>query len=41
LGSPDRSGRSGNQIMSPHYLLDPKSPAIVPKERWYEPPVKP
>ncbi len=29
------------QIMSPHYMLDPKSPAVVPKERWYEPPAKP
>lgn len=29
------------QIMSPHYMLDPKSPALVPKSRWYEPPAKP
>jgi small-conductance mechanosensitive channel len=29
------------QIMSPHYMLDPRSPAVVPKERWYEPPAKP
>jgi small-conductance mechanosensitive channel len=29
------------QIMSPHYMLDPRSPAIVPKQRWYEPPAKP
>ena len=29
------------QIMSPHYVLDPRSPAVVPKERWYEPPAKP
>jgi small-conductance mechanosensitive channel len=26
------------QIMSPHYMFDPKSPAVVPKERWYVPP---
>ncbi|HJV35588.1 mechanosensitive ion channel family protein [Geomonas sp.] len=26
------------QIMSPHYVFDPKSPAVVPKERWYVPP---
>ena len=29
------------QIMSPHYVFDPRSPAIVPKERWYVPPAKP
>ncbi|HTP66580.1 MAG TPA: mechanosensitive ion channel family protein [Geobacteraceae bacterium] len=29
------------QIMSPHYMFDPEAPAIVPKERWYEPPAKP
>ena len=29
------------QIMSPHYVLDPRSPAVVPRERWYEPPAKP
>jgi small-conductance mechanosensitive channel len=28
------------QIMSPHYVLDPRSPAIVPKEHWYKPPAK-
>lgn len=28
------------QIMSPHYVLDPRSPAIVPKEHWYAPPAK-
>jgi len=28
------------QIMSPHYVLDPRAPAIVPKGRWYEPPAK-
>jgi len=29
------------QIMSPHYMLDPSSPAVVPKSRWYEPPARP
>lgn len=29
------------QIMSPHYVLDPRSPAIVPKEHWYKDPAKP
>jgi len=26
------------QIMSPHYVLDPPAPVIVPRERWLEPP---
>ena len=30
----------GVQIMSPHYLGDPKEPKIVPKDRWHEPPAK-
>jgi small-conductance mechanosensitive channel len=28
----------GVQIMSPHYVLDPHAPAVVSKERWFEPP---
>ena len=28
----------GVQIMSPHYTADPAHPAIVPKEKWHEPP---
>ena len=28
----------GVQIMSPHYFTDPAAPAVVPKERWFEPP---
>jgi small-conductance mechanosensitive channel len=28
----------GVQIMSPHYLADPATPVVVPKERWFEPP---
>jgi small-conductance mechanosensitive channel len=31
----------GVQIMSPHYMLDPKEPQVVPKERWFSPPAKP
>jgi hypothetical protein len=27
--------------MSPHYIDDPKSPAIVPQEQWYAAPAKP
>jgi small-conductance mechanosensitive channel len=25
----------GVQILSPHYVTDPASPHVVPKERWY------
>jgi small-conductance mechanosensitive channel len=28
----------GVQIMSPHYVLDPGAPVVVPKKRWFEPP---
>jgi hypothetical protein len=28
----------GVQIMSPHYAFDPPATAVVPKERWFEPP---
>ena len=31
----------GVQIMSPHYMMDPKEPQVVPKENWYAPPAKP
>ena len=31
----------GVQIMSPHYVLDPKSPQVVPKEQWHAAPAKP
>jgi len=31
----------GVQIMSPHYLGDPPSPVIVPKQRWFDPPAGP
>jgi len=30
----------GVQIMSPHYLGDPKEAKIVPKEQWYQAPAK-
>jgi hypothetical protein len=28
----------GVQIMSPHYMMDPPQPQVVPKDKWYEPP---
>ncbi|MGH8689150.1 MAG: mechanosensitive ion channel family protein [Burkholderiales bacterium] len=31
----------GVQIMSPHYVLDPKEPQVVPKERWFAAPAAP
>ena len=31
----------GVQIMSPHYMIDPKEPQVVPKERWHLPPAPP
>jgi small-conductance mechanosensitive channel len=31
----------GVQIMSPHYMADPKEPQVVPKERWHLPPASP
>lgn len=31
----------GVQIMSPHYVLDPKEPHVVPKEKWFTPPAQP
>jgi small-conductance mechanosensitive channel len=30
----------GVQIMSPHYVLDPKEPQVVPREKWHEPPAR-
>ncbi|HEX7250034.1 MAG TPA: mechanosensitive ion channel domain-containing protein [Burkholderiales bacterium] len=30
----------GVQIMSPHYVLDPKSPQVVPKDQWFAPPAQ-
>jgi small-conductance mechanosensitive channel len=41
LNIQDAFNEYGVQIMSPHYIDDPKSPAVVPKERWYEPPARP
>jgi len=29
------------QIMSPHYMTDPSTPAVVPKDRWHLPPAAP
>lgn len=30
----------GVQIMSPHYMIDPSAPHIVPKEQWYAAPAR-
>jgi small-conductance mechanosensitive channel len=31
----------GVQIMSPHYMMDPAEPQVVPKEQWHLPPASP
>jgi small-conductance mechanosensitive channel len=31
----------GVQIMSPHYMMDPPSELVVPKDQWYAAPAKP
>jgi small-conductance mechanosensitive channel len=31
----------GVQIMSPHYMMDPNDPQVVPKEKWFTPPARP
>ena len=28
------------QIMSPHYMMDPKEPQVVPRDKWHTPPAK-
>jgi hypothetical protein len=30
----------GVQIMSPHYVLDPKQPQVVPKDKWFAAPAQ-
>jgi len=32
----DVFNENGVQIMSPHYMLDPPEPQVVPKSRWNE-----
>jgi len=34
----DAFNEAGVQIMSPNYVLDPKAPKVVPKERWFPAP---
>jgi small-conductance mechanosensitive channel len=34
----DVFNENGVQIMSPHYMIDPDTAQIVPKEKWYTPP---
>lgn len=31
----------GVQIMSPHYMMDPAEPQVVPREQWHAPPAPP
>jgi small-conductance mechanosensitive channel len=37
----DVFNENGVQIMSPHYLGDPRDPKVVSKAQWYAPPAKP
>jgi small-conductance mechanosensitive channel len=37
----DAFNEHGVQIMSPRYVLDPKTPKIVPQEHWYDSPADP
>ncbi len=34
----DSFNEFGVQITSPHYIADPSQPAVVPRDKWYEPP---
>jgi small-conductance mechanosensitive channel len=34
----DLFNEHGVQIMSPHYVLDPRAPKVVPKEHWFAAP---
>ena len=31
---------ANRQIMSPHYMMDPKEPQVVPRDKWHTPPAK-
>jgi small-conductance mechanosensitive channel len=37
----DMFNEYGEQIMSPHYMMDPSQKVWVPKEKWHEPPAGP
>ena len=32
---------ANRQIMSPHYMMDPKEPQVVPRDKWHTPPAQP
>ncbi len=36
----DVCNEHGVQIMSPHYVLDPHEPKLVPKAKWYTAPAQ-
>jgi len=31
----------GVQIMSPHYMMDPEAPVVIPRAQWFPPPASP
>ena len=37
----DQFNEHGVQILSPHYMQQPESPAVVPKAKWFSPPAAP
>jgi small-conductance mechanosensitive channel len=37
----DQFNEHGVQIMSPHFVLQPKSAVVVPPDSWYPPPAQP
>ena len=37
----DLFNEHGEQIMSPHYMMDPPHKVWVPRDRWHEPPAEP
>ena len=37
----DSFNEYGVQITSPHYMAEPARPAVVPRERWHDPPASP
>jgi small-conductance mechanosensitive channel len=37
----DAFNENGVQILSPHYMMEPREAQVVPKARWWTPPAKP
>ena len=37
----DQFNTHGVQIMSPHYVIDPAAPKVVPRQQWFAEPASP